>query len=61
LDASQTSQPVTLDVIGLGPVRNEAVVADLIYDGLLNARFLNDVVLTIDLASVKAWAKLRTE
>ena len=61
LDATQTNLPVTLNVIGLGPVKNEAVVGDLIYDGLLNTRFLNDVVLTIDLASVKAWAKSRIE
>jgi hypothetical protein len=61
LDSSKTSLPVTLDVIGLGPVKSEAVVGDLIYDGLLNTRFLNDAVLTVDLASIKAWGKLRTE
>jgi hypothetical protein len=57
LDTTQSSLPVTLNVIGLGPVKNEAVVSDLIYDGLLNTKFLNDIILTIDLASGRAWAK----
>jgi predicted aspartyl protease len=61
LDAAQTSLPLTLDVIGLGAVKCEAAVGDLIYDGLLNARFLNDAVLTVDLASTRAWAKLRSQ
>jgi hypothetical protein len=59
LDPGQKAQPVTLDVIGLGPFRSEAAAADLIYDGLLNVDFFNDAVVTLDLASGKAWAKQR--
>lgn len=61
LDTAQTSLPVTLNVVGLGAVKCEAAVVDVIYDGLLNTRFLNDAVLTVDLASTRAWAKLRTQ
>ncbi len=58
LDTTQSSLPVLLNMVGLGPVKNEAVVSDLIYDGLLNTKFLNETVLTIDLSAGKAWAKV---
>ena len=61
LDITQSSLPLTLNVIGLGSIESEAVVSDLIYDGLLNTTFLNDIVLTVDLASGKAWAKKHNE
>lgn len=48
-------QRVTLDVRGLGPTAVDAVTRDLIYDGLLNARFLESVVISVDLASGRAW------
>jgi hypothetical protein len=56
-DAEQKSLSVTLDVVGLGPVKCEAAVSDSIYDGLLNVGFLNEIVLTADIASRKAWAR----
>lgn len=58
LDPAQNNLSVVLNIIGLGPVKNEAVVSDTIYDGLLNARFLNEAVLTMDLSAGKAWAKV---
>lgn len=57
LDTAEGSLPVTLDVIGLGPLKFDAVVNDTIYDGLLNVQFLNDTVLSIDLAAGRAWAR----
>ncbi len=50
---------VTLDVRGLGPVPVEVETKDLIYDGLLNAAFLEGVVFTVDLATGRAWAAAR--
>jgi hypothetical protein len=47
---------VALDVPGLGPTSVDAVVKDLIYDGLLNAAFMESIVLTVDLAAERAWA-----
>ena len=55
----EAPQRVTLDVRGLGPIAVEAVTKDLIYDGLLNARFLESVVITVDLASGRAWITKR--
>ena len=50
---------MTLNVRGLGPTPLEIAVKDLIYDGLLNAAFLESVVLTVDLPSGRAWAARR--
>lgn len=50
---------VTLNVRGLGPTPLEVTAKDLIYDGLLNAAFLESVVLTIDLPTGRAWAVRR--
>jgi hypothetical protein len=47
---------VALDVPGLGPASVDAVVKDLIYDGLLNAAFMESILLTVDLAAERAWA-----
>lgn len=52
-------QRVALDVGGLGPMPVDAVARELIYDGLLNAKFLESVVLTVDLRSARAWAARR--
>jgi hypothetical protein len=61
LDPAQNNLSVMLNIVGLGPVKNEAAVSDTIYDGLLNANFLNETVLTLDLSAGKAWARLRTK
>jgi len=53
------ARQVTLNVRGLGPTPLEVAVKDLIYDGLLNAAFLESVVLTVDLPSERAWAAPR--
>lgn len=61
LDLSpEEAATVSLSVAGLGAVE---VVAqekpDLIYDGLLNAAFLETIVLTVDLDDMRAWAAPR--
>ncbi len=48
---------VELPISGYGPVEVSAVRRDTIYDGLLNARFLQGHVVTIDLAHMRAWMK----
>jgi hypothetical protein len=45
----------TITISGYGPVRIGASVRDTIYDGLLNARFMHGVVITIDLRHMQAW------
>jgi len=53
-------RPATLPVAGLGPVEVTAQEKpDLIYDGLLNAAFLEKIVITIDLDEIQAWARLK--
>jgi len=51
-------RPVRLPVAGLGAVEVRAIRRDLIYDGLLNADFVRGMLLTVDLRSGRAWAKL---
>jgi hypothetical protein len=46
---------IALDVPSLGSIPVDVVLKDLIYDGLLNAAFLELVVLTIELTSERAW------
>jgi hypothetical protein len=60
LSASE-EQPrhVPLNIPGLGPTLLEIARKDLIYDGLLNAAFLESIVLTVDLPSQRAWAARR--
>jgi hypothetical protein len=50
---------IALDVPSLGSIPVDAVLKDLIYDGLLNAAFLELVVLTVDLTSERAWIARR--
>jgi hypothetical protein len=50
---------IPLDISGLGSVPVDAVLKDLIYDGLLNATFLETIVLTVDLAAERAWVSRR--
>jgi hypothetical protein len=57
IDATpETPLKVSLDVAGLGPVVLEAVVREGIYDGLLNAAFFRQRVITLDLDRIRAWA-----
>jgi len=46
---------VELDISGYGPVEVHAVRRDTIYDGLLDARFVQGFVITLDLADMRAW------
>ncbi len=57
LDLSATEpRSVTLTLAGYGPVTVEALGKDdLVYDGLLNAAFLEGVTLTLDLERERAW------
>ncbi len=50
---------VELPVAGLGRARVAARQRDVIYDGVLNAAFLERVVLALDLGPVRAWARWR--
>src|SRR5262245_38028176 len=47
---------VRLPVHGLGPVACKVAAKELIYDGLLNAEFCREHVLTLDLAAGRGWA-----
>ncbi len=56
LDLSpRQARTVTLHLPGFGPVEVEAVQADIIYDGLLNADFVRQHRITLDLARSRAW------
>lgn len=56
LDLSGTEpRGVTLNLAGYGPVTVQAVAREMIYDGLLNASFLEDHVVTLDLRRERAW------
>lgn len=63
LDLSpEEGRPATLPIAGLGPVEVMAQEKpDLIYDGLLNAAFLENLVITMDLDEIQAWAVLEQE
>jgi hypothetical protein len=50
---------IALDIAGLGSIPVDAVLKDLIYDGLLNATFLETIALTVDLAAERAWVAPR--
>lgn len=52
------STEVTLPIDGLGRVAVTAGAADIIYDGVLNADFLERVKLVLDLRHSLGWAKL---
>lgn len=53
--ADRTSS-VELPIRGLGPVKCDIAVKELIYDGLLNAEFFGRYTITADLAAGRAWA-----
>ena len=42
-----------------GPVTIDALEKEMIYDGLLNSRFVRDFVFPLDLANGELWAKRR--
>lgn len=58
--ASGEARDITLEISGLGPVPVTAVERETIYDGLLNAGWLEQLVVTLDLQSMRAWARPRT-
>ena len=45
-----------IQIDGVGPVQLPIRPKPIIYDGVLGARFLQDWILTFDLASARAWA-----
>jgi hypothetical protein len=56
--SADEARSVELPVAGLGPVRVDAQLKEgLIYDGLLNAAFLEELVVTLDLEEIRAWAR----
>lgn len=55
-----TTRPLDLDVIGLGCVPIAVASRNLIYDGQLDPAFLRHIVLTLDLAHERAWARFDT-
>jgi hypothetical protein len=58
--ARDEARPVILPIEGLGPVELPAVERETIYDGLLNLRFFESHVFTLDLARNELWAKERS-
>jgi hypothetical protein len=50
---------VELTVAGLGRVTVEASEREMIYDGLLGARFVGEFVWMIDLGTMRGWARRR--
>jgi len=61
LEALRAGRTVEVDLrlAGLGQARVEARERDVIYDGVLNAAFLERVVLAVDLGPVRAWVRWR--
>lgn len=56
VDLSAGPADVTLDVAGLGPVTVTALEKETIYDGLLNLELHQRYLMTLDLATMDAWA-----
>jgi len=56
---SATPKKVELTVAGLGRVSVDATEREMIYDGLLGARFVGEFVWMIDLGTMRAWARRR--
>lgn len=57
LDLSDGPAPVTLDIVGLGPVTLEAREKETIYDGLLNLELHQRYLVTLDLDTMTGWAR----
>jgi hypothetical protein len=55
--SQETASPRELDIAGLGLVALEAIEHEMIYDGLLNNRFFQEHVFTLDLARGELWAR----
>lgn len=49
--------PVSLELYGLPPIEADVRVRDLIYDGALNERFMEQFEFTFDLAGGKLWVR----
>jgi hypothetical protein len=60
-DSPDAPATIDLDFAGLGPTSVQAIRSELIYDGLVNARFFLGHVVTFDLRSAtpRAWAAKR--
>jgi len=58
-DVAPWSGQVSLDIIGLGEIEVTAVETDLICDGVLNIETIKKLILSIDLATERAWAGFR--
>lgn len=56
---SKESRPVKLPIAGLGAVTCTATSKEMIYDGLLNAQFFIDHIVTIDLPTGRIWVTSR--
>lgn len=56
---SNANRSVKLPIAGLGPINCTATSKEMIYDGLLNAQFFLDHIVTIDLAAGRAWVTPR--
>lgn len=55
--APDRARPTQLYLEGFGPVEVMAQEKEMIYDGLLNAELLRDLVLTFDLRTGRAWVR----
>lgn len=53
----EETSAVTLPIAGLGPVSVQARNHDSIYDGLLNRAFFESMIVTLDLRTMRGWAK----
>jgi hypothetical protein len=56
---ARAAQPVSLDIVGVGPTELPAVTRDVIYDGVLNAEFVEGTLLTLDLRTGRMWGARR--
>ncbi|KPJ61551.1 MAG: hypothetical protein AMJ46_00040 [Latescibacteria bacterium DG_63] len=50
---------ITLDFVGLGPVRVDAKQQEMIYDGVINADTVRRLLLTMDIRTGQVWGKVR--
>jgi len=58
IDSDSDVFETTLNIPGFEPLNVKARKQDLIYDGVLNAATIGKLVLTLDLANGKMWAKM---
>jgi hypothetical protein len=53
--APNETRSVKLDILGIGPADYTTTSKEMIYDGLLNAQFFLDHIVTFDLAAGRVW------